>query len=99
MCVKGQSSLHVVAWGVSTASEVKAEGCGEKNLGLLPVGTGTSLGILRQRLPKCGSYELSKIQPGQWECSNVIRTVALDCLRMTRDVADRLDFLYRWASG
>ena len=55
MFVKGLSSLHVLAWGFSTAPEVKATDCGEGSLGLLPAGNVTSLGILRQRSRKCGS--------------------------------------------
>ncbi len=45
MCVKGLSSLYVVAWGFSTASAVKAEDYGEASVGSCGLESGTFLEI------------------------------------------------------
>jgi hypothetical protein len=48
--------------------------------------------------PNVVSDEKSKLRLSRSGCSHMIRPLALNVFRMAQDVADRQDFLYRWAA-
>jgi hypothetical protein len=63
MCVKGLSSLHGVAWGVSTAPRVKAADHAETSLRLSRAGTGNIAGNSGAPIPvdPCPLFESGEI--------------------------------------